>query len=343
MAVCTNTFYKYDPGKPLSVKVRESIIDYLSAGYGVREVARLSGVSKASVRNIRNHFLAYGTTETLANGVSLPSKVTDDILAVIEIWKIRQLSMYVSEIKERLLIKNICTPDIVPCVRTIQDALNTRPDMTNKKIAVQAQEKFSPANQQWTDEFLDYITQRDPATINFFDESGITLTTSNRKYGANYRGKRAIELQRYSSNANYTINLLHSMCGVDYFNVIPGTSNTEEMLSFFIEAVDHQQNDGTDILIEGDVVVMDNCGFHYSNLANIFLRNILEEKGVELRFQPPYSPEFCFNQIKQWLRVHTKYTQEETVLAAMDAMNSVRPGFHKANYDQFRVKTKRLA
>ena len=56
MAVCTNTFHKYDPGKPLSVEVRESVIDYLSAGYGVREVARLSGVSKASVGNIRKSF-----------------------------------------------------------------------------------------------------------------------------------------------------------------------------------------------------------------------------------------------------------------------------------------------
>ena len=273
--------------------------------------------------------MAYGTTQPLANEGSLPSKVTDDILAVIEIWKIRQPCMYASEIKERLLTENICTPDTVLCVRTIQDAFNTRLDMTNKKMTVQALKKFSPANQ-------DFITQRGPATIHFFDKSGITLTTGNRKYGASYRGKRAIELQCYSSNANYTINLLHSMCGVDYFNVIPGATNTEEMISFFIEAVDHQRNDGTDILIEGDVVVMDNCGFHHSNLANIFLRNILGEKGVELRFQPPYSLEFnicgfCFNQIKQWLRAHTKCTQEETVLAAMDAINSVTI-FDSINY-----------
>ena len=106
--------------------------------------------------------------------------------------------------------------------------------MTNKKITVQTLEKFSPANQQWTDEFLDFTTLRDPASIHFFYESGISLTTGNRKCGANYRGKRAIELQRYSSNANYTINLLHSMCGVDCFNMIPGASNTEEMLSFFL-------------------------------------------------------------------------------------------------------------
>ena len=119
----------------------------------------------------------------------------------------------------------------------------------------------------------------------------------------------AVEMQHCASNANYTINLLHSMCGVDYFNVIPRASNTEEMLSFFVEATDHQREDGTDILIKGDTVVMDNCVFHHSNLENLFLRNILAEKGVQQKFQPPYSPELntcqlCFNQIKQWLSSH---------------------------------------
>ena len=80
------------------------------------------------------------------------------------------------------------------------------------------------------------------------------------------------------------------MCGVGYFNVIPRASNTEEMLSFLIEAVDNQRDDGTDILIEGDVVVMDNCGFHHSNLANIFLRNILEEKGVRVEISATIFP-----------------------------------------------------
>ena len=96
------------------MEVQESVIDYLSAWHGVREVVRLSGVSKASAGNIRNHVLAYETTQPLANVGSLPSKVTDDILAVNEIWKIGQPSMYASEIKERLLIENICAPDTVP-------------------------------------------------------------------------------------------------------------------------------------------------------------------------------------------------------------------------------------
>ena len=42
-----------------------------------------------------------------------------------------------------------------------------------------------------------------------------------------------------------------------------GPSNTEEMLSFFVKPIDHQREDGTDILIEGDTVVMDNCGFYH--------------------------------------------------------------------------------
>jgi capsule polysaccharide export protein KpsE/RkpR len=38
--------------------------------------------------------------------------------------------------------------------------------------------------------------------------------------------------------ANYRINLLHSRFGVDYFNVIDGASNSMELIQFFADVVD---------------------------------------------------------------------------------------------------------
>ena len=32
--------------------------------------------------------------------------------------------------------------------------------------------------------------------------------------------------------------------------------------SFFVDAIDHEKACGTQILLEGDTVVMDDCGFH---------------------------------------------------------------------------------
>ena len=45
-------------------------------------------------------------------------------------------------------------------------------------------------------------------------------------YGNSYIGEPVIEIQHYTSNANYTLNLLHSVNGVaDYSDVLRGPSN----------------------------------------------------------------------------------------------------------------------
>ena len=55
----------------------------------------------------------------------------------------------------------------------------------------------------------------------------------------------AVEIQRYASNCNYTVNLLHSRFGIDNFNILEGPSNGFEMIHFFeesLQAVDHVGN-----------------------------------------------------------------------------------------------------
>ena len=77
-------------------------------------------------------------------------------------------------------------------------------------------------------------------------------TTMNRRYGNAPLGEPAHEVQRYASNANFTINLLHSMQGIDYVNVIDGASNGFELLLFFEEALNVTRADGSVILERGD-------------------------------------------------------------------------------------------
>jgi len=49
---------------------------------------------------------------------------------------------------------------------------------------------------------------------------------------------------------------------VDYFDILRGPSNGMEMLIFFNEALSVNRVDGSTILENGDVVIMDNCGFY---------------------------------------------------------------------------------
>ena len=132
-------------------------------------------------------------------------------------------------------------------------------------------------------------------------------------------------MQRYASNATFTINLLHSVVGVDYFNIFQGPSNGLELLNFFDEALQVDRADGSAALECGDVVVMDNCGFHHACHIEPLLQNMLNRCGIEFIYHPPYSPhlnisEYCFNQIKQFLQQHQLLAMNETKVAIGEAI-----------------------
>ena len=73
-----------------------------------------------------------------------------------------------------------------------------------------------------------------------------------------------------------------------------------------------------------------------------YIRDTLSVVGVDLVFQPPYSPELntcqlCFNQIKKWLQAKNTYAKEETMLAIIDAVSAITPRqsvgyFNKCGY-----------
>ena len=96
--------------------------------------------------------------------------------------------------------------------------------MTKKRLTQVPKKSFSDVNIMYQDHFRDQIAQLDCTSLHFFDESGVKITLGNRVFGNSYIGEPAIEFQRYASNANYTLNLLHSIQGVDYCNILRGAS-----------------------------------------------------------------------------------------------------------------------
>ena len=104
---------------------------------------------------------------------------------------------------------------------------------------------------------------------------------------------------------------------MDYFDVLRGPSNGMELLNFFNEALSINRVDGSTILENGNVVIMDNCGFHHEHFTEAILHDILNEHGVHLFFQPAYSPhlntcEFFFHQVKCYLKQNSSLTADET-------------------------------
>ena len=164
----------------------------------------------------------------------------------------------------------------------------------------------------------------------FFDESSVVKTTGNRKYGSAVLGEPAIEVQRYATNSNDTTNLLFSINGVDFFSILDGPSNGMELLTFFDEALQLEREDGSTTLERGDCVIKDNCGFHHARFVEHILRNMFADCGITLLFQPPCSPdfntcEFCFRQIKDYLRRYQLFAEHETKIAIAEAILQISP------------------
>lgn len=76
----------------------------------------------------------------------------------------------------------------------------------------------------------------------------------------------------------------------------------------------------------GDVVVMDNLSAHKVR----GVRHLIEKAGAELRYLPPYSPDFnpiekCWSQVKQLLRAAKARSLATLQRAVAEALAAVTP------------------
>ena len=160
-------------------------------------------------------------------------KIDTNVLEYIEVQKHIKPSTYASEIQHRLLLDGVVHPNDLPGTSQINRRLREDLLFTKKKLTVSPLEAEKPGALDRQNEYLQAVSRYPASKLHFFDESSVIKTTGNRKYGNAGVGEQAIEVQRYASNATLTINLLHSVVGVDYFNVLQGQSNGLELLVFF--------------------------------------------------------------------------------------------------------------
>ena len=136
---------------------------------------------------------------------------------------------------------------------------------SRKKITKLAYECFTPENIIYTQLFIDYLNSKDPRKLKFFDEAGIKLPdVGARNYGHSPVGTRCVEVVRKCESPNTTLNLLVSLNGPEYYNLIDGTTNTARFLQFFEEASDAVNVvTGCPCLEVGDIIMMDNLSAHH--------------------------------------------------------------------------------
>jgi len=150
----------------------------------------------------------------------------------------------------------------------------------------------------------------------FVDEMG-TNTSLAPLYAWSRRGERALFEVPRNWGANVTLLASMSAEGMGPCLAVEG-STTKELFETYLERV------LAPTLRPGLVVVMDNLSSHKGSRV----REIVEERGCELLYLPPYSPDFnpieqAFSKLKGLLRKSGARTREALVEAMGLALEAV--------------------
>ena len=191
-------------GQALPENVRDRIILLWHAGQ----------IKRQTVTNIVNNFLARGTADVQKGAIRRHAR-TDGICEYIEYCKQRQPSIFAKEIQDLLVENNICLQQNLPSQSSISRCLRSDLGYSYKKLKVVARESLTPEVQELLDRYLAAVCSVNIRTLHFFDECSVVKTTGNRRYGHSAVGIQAVEVQRYASNATYTVNMLLELMGLN--------------------------------------------------------------------------------------------------------------------------------
>ncbi len=161
------------------------------------------------------------------------------------------------------------------------------------------------------------LTQQfDPERLVFVDEMGAN-TSLSPIYAYSPRGQRAYCSVPRNRGPNTTLLSCMSVEGMGPSLTVEGATN-RDVFEAYVERVLSPE------LRPGQVVVMDNLTAHKGERV----RELIEERGCELLYLPPYSPDFnpieeAFSKIKAVLRKVEARTREGLVEAMGTAISAV--------------------
>ena len=302
-------------GKALEDDLRRLIIDtILNEGGDVatgisqtsfRTLGRRYKVSSNIIKNIWLNFCQTGKLGPQRQAIGNKSQLEPPDLELISILKNDRPSMTHKEVKEHLEQHTTTNASVSAIGRSVRRRL-TEGEMTWKKMIRPAAEKFTQANIEYCQMFINFMNSLDPHRVKFFDETGVQFSDcANPKYGHSVKGTDCVEVMRQLKTRNITANVLCGTAGVMYANTVKGASNTVEFLNFFFEASQATQPNGNPVLEYGDYIVMDNAAIHRFEGGRV-LGEWLDSFGVTLIYLPTYSPELnpvelLFNKLKKIL------------------------------------------
>jgi transposase len=187
-----------------------------------------------------------------------------------------------------------------------------------QKKSLHAAEQDTPAGRARREKWWREIAEINSERLIFLDESGGT-TDLTRRYGRAPRGQRVREGAPGGHWHSVTLLGAVGVTGWKAAMSIAGAADGDVFLTYLQDVLGPQ-------LRAGDVVVMDNLSAH--KVAGV--RALIEARGAELRYLPPYSPDYnpieaCWSMVKQKLRSLRARTLEALDQAIPEALRLVTP------------------
>jgi len=168
-------------------------------------------------------------------------------------------------------------------------------------------------------DFVETVAQHyDPRRFHFLDETGLRLD-EGRRYGRAVGGARVGQAVPLRRGPSLTLIGTLSPQGLGAVQLFEGALNYQRFALYVSRFL-------APTLRRGDVLVLDNLAVHKIG----GLREWLAERGVDVLFLPPYSPDFspieqAWSKLKTALRTaaaRSRQALEEAVRAAVDWITS---------------------
>jgi transposase len=172
----------------------------------------------------------------------------------------------------------------------------------------------------------------EPERLIFIDETGAS-TKMTRRCGRAPRGERCRAPVPHGHWKTITFVGALRIDGMTAPMVLDGAMHGAAFLAYVEQVL-------VPTLLPGDIVVMDNLPAHKPTAV----RRAIENAGAELRFLPPYSPDFnpiemAFSKLKAFLKKHAPRTVNDlwdTIARGIDTFtpNDCQKYFAAAGYDR---------
>lgn len=214
------------------------------------------------------------------------------------------------------------------CIATVHNTLR-RLGLRYKKKSLHADERDDDEVVKQREKFKKDVSAIEPLKLHFLDETS-SRTDMTRLYGRSYKGERCVD-SAPGSWETVTLMASFSLDGHIEPVVFNGAQNRKTFENCFEKFI-------LPTLKQGDTFILDNLSSHKSE----YVIKLCEDKGVNVMFLPPYSPDLnpiekLWSKVKQFLRgikARTRETLEEAIVKAIDAVTvaDIRGWYREAGY-----------